>query len=485
MPLVLYNTQSRRKETFEPLEAGRVRMYVCGVTVYDDPHVGHARCYVAFDCVCRHFSSKGWAVTYIRNYTDIDDKIIRRAAESGEPWDQLAERNIRSFREDMASLGCLAPTAEPRATEHIPEMTAIIQRLLDQGHAYQVEGGDVLFAVETFPAYGRLSGRNLEDLQAGARIEVDSRKRNPMDFVLWKAAKPGEPSWESPFGAGRPGWHIECSAMSEKYLGQTFDLHGGGEDLVFPHHENEMAQSEAANGRPFARYWMHNGFVRINQEKMSKSLGNFFTIKDVLKEVKPEVLRFFLLGKHYRSPLDFSDQGLVEAAQALERLYNALLTAFQEIPEGASASITKAADQEILAEIDQAGEEFEAGMDDDFNTPRALAALFSLARNINRLTLEAPRPERDALILLAASRLKHLGGRLGLLGQDPQEFLQSSAAGAGQGPDPALIEELIAQRAEARKTKDWARADALRDQLTELGVVLEDGAGGTRWRLNN
>ncbi|MFH2125415.1 MAG: cysteine--tRNA ligase, partial [Pseudomonadota bacterium] len=324
MSLVIYNTQTRQKQEFQPLVPGQVSMYVCGVTVYDSPHIGHARCYVAFDAIHRHLRSKGWQVTYVRNFTDIDDKIIKRANETGQDWRELTHDNIAAFTKAMQDLKVLPATQEPRATEHIDGIISSVQALIDKGNAYAVEGGDVLFAVDSFPEYGKLSHRELDQMQAGARIAVDERKRNPMDFVLWKGSKPGEPFWDSPWGPGRPGWHIECSVMSQEYLGATFDIHGGGEDLLFPHHENEVAQSEALNGQPFARYWIHNGFVRVNHEKMSKSLGNFFTVDDILKTVKPEALRLFLLSKHYRSPLDFSDQALKEAGQGLERLYLAL-----------------------------------------------------------------------------------------------------------------------------------------------------------------
>jgi cysteinyl-tRNA synthetase len=484
MSLQIYNTQTRRKEEFIPLTPGEVRLYVCGVTVYDDPHIGHARCYLAFDAIVRHLRSKGWKVTYVRNFTDVDDKIIKRANETGVPWNELAQKYIDSFNEDMEALGLIKPDWEPRATEHITEMTEGIAKLLETGHAYKVDGGDVLFEVDSMPDYGKLSGRKLEDMQAGARISVDQRKKNPMDFVLWKAAKPGEPTWDSPFGEGRPGWHIECSVMSAKYLGETFDIHGGGEDLVFPHHENEMAQSEALTGKPFARYWLHNGFVRVNEEKMSKSLGNFFTIKDVLRHTDHEALRMFLLSTHYRSPLDFSDQAIAETAKGLRRLYQALLEAEEQVEKPPAEVLKWDEDRAVMAEIDAAAEQFDAAMDDDFNTPRALAELFNLARIINRLAANPVKPERDALIGLAAARLKNLGGRLGLLRRKPQEYFQAREAGEETGGvDPAEVDKLVAQRTEARKNKDFAQADAIRDQLTAMGVLLEDTPQGTRWRM--
>jgi cysteinyl-tRNA synthetase len=498
MPLAIYNSRTRRKEPFTPGKPGEVGMYVCGVTVYDDAHIGHARCYVAFDAIHRHLLARGYRVTYVRNFTDIDDKIIRRAGELGLAWDELAARYMDSFGADMASLSVLPPTIEPRATAHMPEIIAQVQELIKAGHAYALDNGDVYFAVRSFPAYGGLSGRDLEDMMAGARVEVDERKQSPMDFALWKSSKPGEPAWESPWGPGRPGWHIECSAMSQKYLGATFDIHGGGKDLLFPHHENEMAQAEAATGEPFVRYWVHNGFVQINSEKMSKSLGNFFTIKDILKTTRPESMRLFLLSKHYRSPLDFSDQAIKDAAAGLERLYTALLTASQAAPAPAGVAPEASWDQEIAKAV----EGFERGMDDDFNTAAAMGSLFGLARVTNRLAKQPAGPARDAGLNLCAARLKELGGRLGILAQDPQEFLQGQAgqagqagqtapaggdAGAGQsvagGPDPAWIEERIAARQAARKAKDFAESDRIRDELTGLGVLLEDGPQGTRWRM--
>ncbi len=481
MSIRIYNTQSRRKESFQPLEEGRVRMYVCGVTVYDHPHIGHARCYVAFDAMVRHFRARGFQVEYVRNFTDIDDKIIKRAAELGLDTAELSQRFIDSFSQDMEALGVLPPDREPRATEHIPEIIAWVEGLLEKGHAYLIEG-DVYFAVDSFAGYGKLSGRELSEMRAGARVGVDQRKKNPMDFALWKSSKPGEPSWPSPWGAGRPGWHIECSVMSTKYLGTTFDIHGGGQDLVFPHHENEVAQAEALTGRPFARYWVHNGFVRVDREKMSKSLGNFFTIKDILKTTRPEVLRLFLLSKHYRSPLDFSDQALKQSAQGMERLYTTLRDIQAVVPREVSQDIRLPHDRRRLQEIDQTVEQFELGMDDDFNTARAIGALFALARQANRLLAQPDKDERNALLGLCGARLRQLGARLGLLGREPEEFLKGRA-GREEGPDPAEIEELIARRARARKDKDFASADRIRDQLTEMGVVLEDTPQGTRWRL--
>jgi cysteinyl-tRNA synthetase len=461
-------------------------MYVCGVTVYDDAHIGHARCYVAFDAIHRHLLARGYRVTYVRNFTDVDDKIIRRAAKLGIGWGELAARYIASFVQDMAALRVLPPTIEPKATEHIAEILAQVRALISRGHAYVLDNGDVYFAVQSFPAYGGLSGRDLEEMVAGARVEVDSRKQNPMDFALWKSSKPGEPAWDSPWGPGRPGWHIECSAMSQKYLGETFDIHGGGKDLLFPHHENEMAQAEAATGHDFVRYWVHNGFVQINSEKMSKSLGNFFTIKDILKRTRPDALRLFLLSKHYRSPLDFSDQAIKDAAGGLERLYTALLAASSASPAPAGATPEAPWDQEIAKAV----EGFEWGMDDDFNTAAAMGSLFGLARIANRLVKQQASTARDVGLNLCAAKLKELGGRLGILGQNPQEFLQGLVGQASQtvqpaaaGPNLAWIEERIAARQAARQAKDFARADAIRDELAELGVLLEDGLQDTCWRL--
>lgn len=482
MPLFIYNSRSRKKEEFKTLQPGKVNMYVCGVTVYDDPHVGHARCYVSFDAIHRHLLARGYEVTYARNFTDVDDKIIKRAQEMGISTEELAQRYIQSFTEDMKALGILPATIEPKATEHIEDIVTAVQGLIEKGHAYAVDG-DVYFAVGSFEGYGGLSGRDLEDLQAGARVQVNTRKKNPLDFALWKASKPGEPKWESPWGQGRPGWHIECSVMSQKYLGATLDIHGGGKDLIFPHHENELAQAEALSGRPFVNYWVHNGFVQVNQEKMSKSLGNFFTIKDILKITRPEALRLFLLSSHYRSPLDFSDQALDEAAQGLSRLYRALAAAKEAAEETVSQDLTRPEDQARLEEIDQIAESFEQAMDDDFNTAGATGALFALARLTNRLAAEPKRPERDALLGLCAARLKQLGGRLGLLQNDPQEFLQGlDVEESDEGPDLSEIDDLIALRNQARKDKDFATADKIRDQLIEMGITLEDTPQGTRWR---
>ncbi len=459
----IFNTLSGQKEPLRPIEPGKVRMYVCGMTVYDLCHLGHARVLVIFDTVVRHLRDSGYEVTYVRNITDIDDKIIQRANEIGEDFNALTGRFIEAMHEDCTALGVLPPDEEPRATESMSSIIDMVTMLMDKGYAYAGENGDIYYAVKKFKSYGRLSGRRLEDLQAGARVAVDEAKADPMDFVLWKRAKPGEPSWDSPWGAGRPGWHIECSAMSTDCLGSHFDIHGGGMDLKFPHHENEIAQSEAATGEPFVNCWMHNGFVRVAEEKMSKSLGNFFTVREVLKQYSAEVVRYFILSSHYRSPLNYSDQNLQNAAGAMERLYLAL----RGLP---------------VVEVDTPNEEarkrFRAAMDDDFNTPEALAVLFELAKEINRKRDSAP----EEAAALAAS-LRGLGAVLGLVQDDPESFLRQSAGGAeSNDSDDALIDSLVAQRDEARNSKNWAEADRLRDELQGKGIVVEDGAEGSTWR---
>jgi cysteinyl-tRNA synthetase len=457
--LKIYNDLTNQKQAFVPLEPGKVRMYVCGMTVYDLCHLGHARVMVVFDVVYRYLKAQGYDVTYIRNITDIDDKIIKRANENGEPIAALTERFIQAMHQDSAALGVLEPDSEPRATAHIGEIIAMIERLLANGHAYAANNGDVYYAVDSFQGYGKLSGKTLEDLQAGARVEVADQKRNPLDFVLWKAAKPGEPAWDSPWGAGRPGWHIECSAMSTCCLGDTFDIHGGGADLTFPHHENEIAQSEGATGKPFVNYWMHNGFVRINDEKMSKSLGNFFTVREILARYQAEEVRYFILTSQYRSPLHYDDEHLDNARSALTRFY----TAMRGLP------VAEAAGGEAFAE------RFRAAMDDDFNTPEALAVLFELVREINRV-----RPENETRAATLAGELRRLGGVLGILQDDPEHYLRGGDVDSGLSD--ARIEELIQQRQHAKTEKQWTEADRIRDQLKEQGVVLEDSPQGTTWR---
>ncbi|MCU0898420.1 MAG: cysteine--tRNA ligase [Burkholderiales bacterium] len=462
--LQIHNTLTRTKQPFVPIEPGKVRMYVCGMTVYDYCHLGHARVMVVFDVVQRWLRASGLDVTYVRNITDIDDKIIRRAVENGETIGALTERFIRFMHEDERALGVQAPDQEPRATGYVPQMLAMIGTLEDKGYAYRAGNGDVNYSVRKFDGYGKLSGKSLEDLRAGERVEVDRDKQDPLDFVLWKRAKEGEPFWQSAFGDGRPGWHIECSAMSGTLLGKHFDIHGGGADLQFPHHENEIAQSEAANGCTFVNYWMHNGFVRVDDEKMSKSLGNFFTIREVLKKFDAEVVRFFILRAHYRSPLNYSDQHLDEARAGLARLYIAL--------KGAPAEGGNIDWSHPLAA------RFRAAMDDDFNTPEAVAVLFELANEANRTGSANDR-----------RLLRALGGVLGLLGRDAQAFLQgkgvlemTGSAVLSVGLSEADIESRIAARAAARKAKDFAEGDRIRKELLEAGVVLEDGPQGTTWR---
>ncbi|MBA2594476.1 MAG: cysteine--tRNA ligase [Pseudomonadota bacterium] len=480
--LTIYNTLTGTKEPFTPMVPGRVGLYVCGMTVYDYCHLGHARVMVVFDVVTRYLRALGYEVTYVRNITDIDDKIIRRAADAGEDIGTLTERYIGFMDEDAQALGVQKPDLEPRATRHIEVMTRMIERLLERGHAYLGKNGDVYYRVASFPEYGKLSGKRPEALRAGARVEVDEAKDDPLDFVLWKHAKPGEPAWASPWGPGRPGWHIECSAMATHSLGDSFDIHGGGQDLQFPHHENEIAQSEGATGQPFARVWMHNGFVQIEEEKMSKSLGNFFTVREIPQRYKPEAVRCLLLASHYRSPLHYSQENLERARQAITRLCLAL----RDCPDD--------------GQLQEDGFErrFRAAMDDDFNTPEAMAVLFDLAREVNRCR-DTDRPRAARL----AATLKRLAAVLGVLPLDPDEYLKEPTMFAGASlapahataivgipeipaaPDPISgehVEELMRQRTEARARKDWQEADRIRVWLAAQGVVLEDGPGGTRWR---
>jgi len=472
--LRIHNSLSGRKEPLRPLQAGHVGMYVCGITVYDYCHVGHARFLVVFDMVRRYLRYRGYHVTYVRNITDIDDKIIRRAAENGEPIGALTERFIRAMHEDCAALSVEPPDHEPRATQHVPGMVALIQALIDRGLAYVASDGDVLYSVAKFPAYGRLSGKRLEDLRAGARVEIGEAKRDPLDFVLWKRAKSGEPSWETPWGPGRPGWHIECSAMARALLGETFDIHGGGMDLKFPHHENEIAQSCGATGHEFVRLWMHNGFVNIDDEKMSKSLGNFFTLREVLPTLRhPEVMRTFLLASHYRAPVNFAPAQLEQAEAALTRLYTALRGVDVEPAAGAESAA------DAPPALAAARAQFQAAMDDDFNTPEALAALQTLARELN--TLRASGDVAGARRL--AAELRALAGVLGLLQLPADEWFRRSAGGGGAGLDETEIEARIAERLAARAARDFAAADRIRQELAAAGVLLEDKPGGvTAWR---
>ncbi len=457
--LKVYNDLTKQKEAFVPLEPGKVRMYVCGMTVYDLCHLGHARVMVVFDVIYRYLRAKGYQVTYIRNITDIDDKIIARARENSEPFEQLTARFIQAMHQDATALGVLQPDAEPCATAHIAQIIDMVVRLVQRGHAYQADNGDVYYSVGSFDGYGKLSGKSLEDLRAGARLEVDEAKREPLDFVLWKAAKPDEPAWDSPWGPGRPGWHIECSAMSTSCLGDTFDIHGGGADLTFPHHENEIAQSEGATGHPFVRYWLHNGFVRINDEKMSKSLGNFFTVREILQHYQAEEVRYFILTSQYRSPLNYDEEHLQNARGALTRFYTALRGLPQGEPAGGEAFSKR----------------FDAAMDDDFNTPEALAVMFDMVREINRLRQQELQRAGGL-----AAELRRLGGILGLLQSDPEDYLR--AGSGGEAMDDRAIEALIQQRIDARKARQWAEADRIRDTLKDQGIQLEDGPGGTTWR---
>ncbi len=450
--LRIYNTLAREKQDFVPIRPGEVRMYVCGMTVYDFCHIGHGRMMVAFDLVRRWLRASGFRVTYVRNITDIDDKIIKRAVENKETIGELTERFIRAMHEDVGALGVELPDHEPRATQYVPQMVDMIRRLEQKELAYKAADGDVNFPVRHFPPYGRLSGKSLDELHAGERVEVSAAKNDPLDFVLWKHSKPGEPAWPSPWGEGRPGWHIECSAMACALLGETFDIHGGGQDLQFPHHENEIAQAEGATGKPFVRYWMHNGFVRVDNTKMSKSLGNFFLIRDVLKVFDPEVVRFFLLRSHYRSFINYSDANLKDAHAGLARLYTALKGV-----QGAAAPDWS----------EPHAQRFKAAMDDDFNTSEAVAELQNLANLA--FTGEAK----------AGAQLKALGGILGILQRDPVAFLQ---AATGESLSPAAVEELIQRRKKARQDKDFAAADRIRKELESAGVILEDGPGGTTWR---
>jgi len=455
--LKLFNTLTRQKEEFQSIEPNSVRMYVCGMTVYDLCHVGHARVMVVFDMVRKWFETSGYDVTYVRNITDIDDKIIARARDNEETYQQLTSRFIDAMNQDAASLGVVRPDIEPKATENIPQMIELIGTLINKGYAYVGESGDVYYSVSLFEKYGRLSGKTLEDLRAGERVEVDLAKKHPMDFVLWKTTKPGEPSWPSPWGDGRPGWHIECSAMSERYLGKYFDIHGGGQDLQFPHHENEIAQSEGAHGAGFVKYWMHNGFVRVDNEKMSKSLGNFFTVREVLDKFDPEVLRFFILRAHYRSPLNYSDKHLEDARLALSRMY----TALKDVDPPSQGSLT----------IDWQhafAHRFKEAMDDDFNTPEAISVLFDIVSELNR--------SGDVSL---AYLLRALAEELGLLDREPALFLQSRE---GLGMSSEEIDAMIIARDEARSKKDFKEADRLRDELTAAGITLEDSAGTTTWR---
>ena len=468
-PFVLYNSEQRKKVEFVPRQEGHIDLYVCGMTVYDYCHIGHARVMVAFDIITRYLRSQGWKVRYVRNITDIDDKIIQRANENNESIQDLTERFIQAMNDDAAQLGCFAPDQAPRATEYIAQMQTMISDLVDNGAAYPANNGDVYFQVDKFAKYGRLSGRKLDDMQAGAseRIDVDVEKKHPFDFVLWKHAKENEPFWPSPWGKGRPGWHIECSAMSTCCLGNHFDIHGGGSDLLFPHHENEIAQSEAATGEQYVNYWMHVGFINVDGEKMSKSLGNFFTIRDVMDKFHPEVIRYFIVSSHYRSPVNFSDVALKEAKSALSRFYHAFKAYQQQYAEPTTQNL----DQALVSR-------FTAAMSDDFNTSEALAVLFEIIKELNRAIKEQQAEQAQ----LYYSTLRYLVDILGLVQHDVDEFLKSDIGQVELNLTEAQIEDFIQQRQDAKKAKNFSQADQIRQDLLDLGVVLEDTRQGTIWR---
>ncbi len=470
MSIRVYNTQSQKKEEFVPIEPGKVGMYVCGVTPYNHPHIGNARPFVTWDVIHRYLVKKGYEVTHIQNFTDVDDKIIKSAQDRGITWKELADEYIAGYYTVMDALNVRRVDHYPRVSDHMPEIINMVETLIQKDHAYAVDG-DVYFAVESFSHYGELSHRSLDDMEAGARVEVDSRKRHPMDFALWKSAKPGEPSWESPWGLGRPGWHIECSAMSIKYLGNQFDLHGGGSDLIFPHHENEIAQSECCTGiHPFVKYWLHNGFITIKQEKMSKSMDNFFLVKDILAHFSGEVLRFFLISSQYRSPLDFSDERLQEAKRSWERFRNA----DQALDRLDSQATDSGADDELLRRVAQIAKEFDEAMADDFNTSLAMASMFALSKEINQLVTRGAGTKKEVeAIQNSWDEMKEILGLLEDLSDHGQE---------DDSLTNSLMEVLISLRTEAKEAKNWAMADQIRDQLKAIGVALEDTAEGVRWK---
>ncbi|WP_092472441.1 cysteine--tRNA ligase [Desulfotruncus arcticus] len=481
--MLIYNTLSRRKEDFVPREPGKVTMYVCGPTTYNFIHLGNARPIVVFDTVRRYLKYKGYNVLYVQNFTDIDDKIINRARELAEEPLNLASRYVEEYFKDADALHVMRADIHPRVSGHLYEILNMIKTLVDKGYAYAVDG-DVYYEVRKFAYYGKLSGRTLEDMQAGARVDVNERKRDPMDFALWKAAKPGEPAWDSPWGKGRPGWHIECSAMSLKYLGENFDIHGGGFDLIFPHHENEIAQSEAASGAPFARYWMHNGFITINQEKMSKSLGNFFLVRDILEKFDPEVVRFYLLGTHYRSPLDFDDEKLTAASRGLERLKTSF-TLLEEALAGYDAGAGGRPDPTLSLRLDELRGEFEAAMDDDFNTALAIGTWFDLARDINSSLNKdtfAGEAEKNAALSKARELFNDFNRVLGVFRIENGKIAIQSSGGESEGLVEGLVDLIIEIRQEARKKKDWPTADRIRDRLKDLNIILEDTPSGVRWK---
>jgi cysteinyl-tRNA synthetase len=489
MTIQIHNTLSGKKETLQPLEPGHVKLYVCGITSYDYCHIGHARSSLAFDMIVRYLKYRNYKVTFVRNFTDIDDKIIARAQEQQTTSAELANRFINEFYTDMDKLGIDRPDIEPKATEHIQEMTDIISELIAKGMAYQA-GNDVYYVVDSFPEYGKLSKRNIDDMKAGARITVNEQKKNPMDFVLWKGSKPGEPTWESPWGPGRPGWHIECSAMSRKYLGETFDIHGGGQDLIFPHHENEIAQSEGANGKPFAKSWIHHGFVTIRDEKMSKSLGNFLTIRDILEHYHSEILRFFIFSTHYRNPLDFSETAMRDATVGLERLYECVAAVDSLDPESGvkgAASKLSAKDTKKVAELET---RFQEAMDNDFNTAQAQGIFFDTIKTINRIQskINGTSAIEDIQFLKnGIAVLKKLAAVMGLLREDAQYFLTSRKAKliSDSNIDANAVDVLIAERYQCRLDKNWSRSDEIRDELLAQNIELHDGPDGTTWSVKS
>jgi cysteinyl-tRNA synthetase len=480
MPIRIYNTLTRKKEIFEPVEPGKIKMYVCGPTVYDSCHIGHARSVVIFDVITRYFRQKGYEVLYVRNFTDIDDKIINRANETSTDTVSLSQRYIHEFYADMDALNVQRATFEPKATEHVDDIIRVIEALFKRDLAYQIDG-DVFFPVEKFFSYGKLSGRKLEDMMAGARVDVDDRKHNPFDFVLWKSAKPGEPFWKSPWGDGRPGWHIECSAMSSRFLGETFDIHGGGQDLIFPHHENEIAQSEGAFGKPFARFWIHNGFVNIEKEKMSKSLGNFLLIKDVIKSFHPETVRLFLLSSHYRSPIDFNQKAMEETGAGLDKIYSLLDRIGEKLGKYEGRTIENKDNYWSL---------FCEAMDDDFNTAKGIGVLFDAVRGINKILddcREELTPAVEAKVRSGWSEILNIGETLGIMSCMPEVYFEQKKSMFlnKSSLDADEIIRLINERADARKSKQWERADKIRKQLADMNVVLEDRPEGTIWKITN
>ncbi|MGB3221257.1 MAG: cysteine--tRNA ligase [Desulforhopalus sp.] len=487
MTIRIHNTLSGKKEALRTLEPGHVKLYVCGITSYDYCHIGHARSALAFDMIVRYLRYRNYKVTFVRNFTDIDDKIIARAQEQNTTSEELAHRFINEFYTDMDALGIDPPDIEPKATEHIQEMTDIITELIDKGMAYQ-SGNDVYYIVDSFPEYGKLSKRNIEDMKAGARISVNEQKKNPMDFVLWKGSKPGEPTWESPWGPGRPGWHIECSAMSRKYFGETFDIHGGGQDLIFPHHENEIAQSEGANGKPFVNTWIHHGFVTIRDEKMSKSLGNFLTIRDILNHYDPEILRFFIFSTHYRNPLDFSESAMQDATTGLERLYECVAAVDALDTKNCKAEAASILSDKDIKKITELEDRFQQAMDNDFNTAQAQGVFFDTIKTINRIQskITAASSAEDIIFLkTGVATLRKLAAVMGLLRNDAQPFLAARREKlvAACDIDEAAIENLIAERYQCRLDKNWSRSDEIREELLAKNIELKDGPDGTTWSV--